>query len=120
MNTFFKRVVLRQKLKRVPGTIVRKTIMAYEDLKRGGYDCVLKEGYATWGPVGCWHLWIEDPDGNKYDVGQELSKIPVSLVETIPEGTQIMNDPKIDFSSEYKEYLEDPKKYFTKKSSSST
>jgi hypothetical protein len=89
--------------------------MIHEDMKREGFDCEIKEGYAVWGPAGCWHLWIEDQEGNKYDLGQELSKIPVNLVETLPDGVQLMSDPKFDFSSEYKEYLEDPKKYFSTK-----
>ena len=123
MDIFFKRAVLRQKLRRVQGSIVKKTIMIYEDLLREGFQCSLKEGYAIWGPAGCWHLWIEDDQGNQYDLGQALSKIKVTLTDTVPEGTQIMNDPKIDFSAEYKEYLEDPKAYFCplkKKSSSET
>lgn len=119
MDIFFKRAVLRQKLKRVQGSVVKKTIMIYEDLKREGFQCRLKEGYAIWGPAGCWHLWIEDDQGNQYDLGQTLSKIKVTLTDTVPEGTQIMNDPKFDFSAEYKEYLENPKAYFIKKKSSS-
>lgn len=114
MDNFFKRVVLRQKLKKVQGSIVRRTIMAYEDLRRAGFDCTLREGYAVWGPAGCWHLWIEDSQGNQFDLGQTLSNIPVSLVEKVPEGVQVMSDPKINFSDEYKSYLEDPKKYFKK------
>lgn len=111
----FKKILLRLRLKKTRGSIVRLTLLAHEQLVRQGYeDAQVVHGYAVWGTHGCWHIWIEC-QGNQLDVGQSLVKIPVSLVRELPEGTVLMGDSK-SFQEEYQAWLDDPKKYFKNKS----
>lgn len=110
-ETDFKKILLRLRLKKTRGSIVRLTLLAHEQLVRMGHtDAQVVQGYAVWGTHGCWHIWIECDD-KQLDVGQSLVKIPVRLVKDLPEDTTLMGDSK-SFEDEYKEWIDDPKKYF--------
>lgn len=111
----FKKILLRLRLKKTKGSIIRLTILAHEHLVRQGFtDAKVQTGYAIWGTHGCWHIWIEC-NGIQLDAGQSIVKIPVTLVDKLPEGTVLMGDSKT-FQEEYELWLEDPKKYFKCKS----
>lgn len=110
----YKRSLMRMKVRareRRGWSVVKKTIKIWEEMCRQGIDCSLVHGFACWGPAGCWHLWIEDPDGNQYDLGQTLSGIKVNLVTELPDGSTRVGTEQ-DGENEYKVYLEDPKKYW--------
>jgi hypothetical protein len=110
----YKRSLMRMKVRareRKHWSIVKKTIKIWEEMCRQGIDCTLVDGYACWGPAGCWHLWIEDSSGNQYDLGQSISGIKVNLVTDLPEGTKRVGTEH-DGCDEYKIYMEDPKKYW--------
>lgn len=85
-------------------------------MQRQGIDCFIKTGFACWGPAACWHLWIEDSDGNKYDIGQSLSGIQVTLLEELPEWVKRVDNDSTTAETEYKLYMDDPKAYWTGKS----
>lgn len=88
-------------------------------MRRQGVECSVKTGFACWGPAACWHLWIEDNEGNKYDLGQSLSGIPVTLMEELPDWIKRVDNESTTAETEYKLYIDDPKAYWTGKKSAS-
>lgn len=111
MEADFRKILLRLRLRKTKGSIVRLTLRAHEELVRMGYtDAEVVTGYAIWGTHGCWHIWIEC-GAMQLDVGQTLVKIPVTLVREPPPGTNIMGDFK-EYLEEYRHWRENPKDYF--------
>lgn len=115
----FKKSLLRHRLKKTKGSIVRLTILIYEDLLRKGHSVQIVPGFACWGTHGCWHLWIES-DGTVLDVGQEMFKIPVLHLKELPNGTERVDKTPSDFEEEFKLWVEDPKKYFSSSQGTTT
>lgn len=119
MDLDFKKIILRLRLKKTKGSIVKFTIRVFEELVRKGYQVKIVPGFACWLKFGCWHLWIEDSDGKIYDVGEHMFKVPVAHLKELPEGTERVDKVPSEFEEEYNLWLEDPKKYFKAPSVSS-
>lgn len=108
----FKKCLLRHRLKKTKGSIVRLTILIYEDLLRKGHNVQIVPGFACWGKHGCWHVWLES-EGTVLDVGQQMFKIPVLHLKELPEGYERVDKVPSEFEEEFNIWREDPKKYFS-------
>jgi hypothetical protein len=119
----YNRSLVRMKVRsreRKGWSIVKKTIQIWEEMCRQGVECSIKTGFACWGPAACWHLWIEDSDGVRYDLGQSISGINVTLLEELPDWIKRVDSDSTSPETEYKLYIDDPKGYWTGKKSETT
>lgn len=104
-----KRFTLRLKLHKVEGTVVHHNAL----LKRTIPDSKLVQGYVLSNDgSACWHCWVQDSAGNRYDVASTLSAL-FEYSETLPDGFKEMQHENITSNKElYAVYTENQKTFW--------
>lgn len=84
-----RRLALRIRLHKLPGSLVHHQALLHKHIEKSGTKCTFIQGYAL-SPVdkmACWHCWVSDAQGNEYDI-TTYSVGEVLRSDSVPEGYQ--------------------------------
>jgi len=104
-----KRLVLRLKLHKTEGTIVHHNAILAKQIKGSR----MVSGYALCQNQACWHCWVEDSEGKKYDVSSGILSMPFEYSSDVPENCKEMEHEMITENKRLFElYKRDPKQFW--------